>query len=1050
MTINFEKTNFLLWRTPLLPFNTCFNLSAVTLKEKYSQELVKESLFLSSPDMYQLLIRYLEDESKEDKARQKIEITLAKYLLRMSYRCTPYGLFAGVSLGSIAESTKVELKAQSEYRRVSRLDMDFLCALSQDIVRKTAIRSELLYFPNNTIYLVGDQLRYVEYRIKIKQREHFLSKIRNSEYIQKVLKISQCGATPLQMAEELIDEDIDLEDALAFIYALIDNQVLLSQLEPAITGLQYGQQLLDQLTLVPNNEPISFILKEAQACLLEKDKNFTNHAVEAYWQIADDLKALGTPFEIGQLFQVDMMKPTFHSQLNQNVINQIQTGVRLLAGINDGSPEQRNLNEFTKAFFERYEYQEVPLVEVMDSEMGLGYPITTLYTDQSPLLEDLPIPQPGEIKSQPTLTEWDRFLMGKYIETVSNKKGQLNLEEAEISPFLKKENKIATSLFSVGYILASSSQAIDDGKYRIVHTGTRGPSSATLLGRFCHLDEQITQLVKESLKDEEETNPTAIFAEIVHINQARIGNICARPLLRKYEIPIITKPGVESEYTILLEDLVVSYQENRILLKSKRLNKEVIPRLSTAHNYTYQSLPVYQFLCDLQFQQLQGSLVWKWGNLAHADFLPRVTIGNLIVSEARWLLPHEVVSSLKELPLAELKQAIGKICQKRNIPFSIVIEEGDNQLPLNLTNELCLKVLQSLLKPGMGFLIKECLVNEENLWVEGPEGLYTHEFIIPLKTTAQLPAKNVIQPLPHIAIPRKFRLGSEWLYVKLYCGVVTADKLLTEAILPLTEELVETGIIDQWFFIRYQDPGNHLRIRFHGDGLFYQDVILKLNEALEPYLEANLISKILFDTYIREIERYNPINMPHTESLFHYDSIAVVQIVKRLDELGNDKIRWLIGLLGIDSLLNDCSFPLEKRKNLFKRLEVNFKEEFNSNNIDIKKAFAQKFRNHKQLIESALAENQTFESEWSPFIAIFKERSRQWQADLNAIVTNCHASSSEDLETLLMSYIHMFFNRLFRSRQRMHELVVYDFLYQYYLSKWMRTQKGLKSATFKS
>jgi hypothetical protein len=39
-----------------------------------------------------------------------------------------------------------------------------------------------------------------------------------------------------------------------------------------------------------------------------------------------------------------------------------------------------------------------------------------------------------------------------------------------------------------------------------------------------------------------------------------------------------------------------------------------------------------------------------------------------------------------------------------------------------------------------------------------------------------------------------------------------------------------------------------------------------------------------------------------------------------------------------------------------------------------------------------------------------------------------------DLNDLITSYIHMMMNRSFRSRQRIHELVLYDFLYRYYKS----------------
>ena len=36
------------------------------------------------------------------------------------------------------------------------------------------------------------------------------------------------------------------------------------------------------------------------------------------------------------------------------------------------------------------------------------------------------------------------------------------------------------------------------------------------------------------------------------------------------------------------------------------------------------------------------------------------------------------------------------------------------------------------------------------------------------------------------------------------------------------------------------------------------------------------------------------------------------------------------------------------------------------------------------------------------------------------------------IDSLLASYIHMMMNRLFKSKNRLHELVLYEFLYRYY------------------
>ena len=66
-------------------------------------------------------------------------------------------------------------------------------------------------------------------------------------------------------------------------------------------------------------------------------------------------------------------------------------------------------------------------------------------------------------------------------------------------------------------------------------------------------------------------------------------------------------------------------------------------------------------------------------------------------------------------------------------------------------------------------------------------------------------------------IQRKFIPGSQWLYFKIYTGVKTADEVLAHTIRPFLRELYAERWIDGSFFIRYNDPDFHIRLRLHID-----------------------------------------------------------------------------------------------------------------------------------------------------------------------------------------------------------------------------------------
>jgi thiopeptide-type bacteriocin biosynthesis protein len=125
---------------------------------------------------------------------------------------------------------------------------------------------------------------------------------------------------------------------------------------------------------------------------------------------------------------------------------------------------------------------------------------------------------------------------------------------------------------------------------------------------------------------------------------------------------------------------------------------------------------------------------------------------------------------------------------------------------------------------------------------------------------------------------RDFCIGSEWLYYKICTGVKTADLILMEKLYPIILDLKEEKTIDKWFFIRYNDPDDHIRIRFNcKTPENISIVIAKMHLVLDELLEENLVWKVQIDTYQREIERYGERSIEDSETLFWHDSEMILQ-----------------------------------------------------------------------------------------------------------------------------------------------------------------------------
>ena len=65
-----------------------------------------------------------------------------RYVYRMAARATPFGLFSGCSVGAVepapGSATRIAVGPRAGYERHTRLDMDYLFALCEDLARDPA------------------------------------------------------------------------------------------------------------------------------------------------------------------------------------------------------------------------------------------------------------------------------------------------------------------------------------------------------------------------------------------------------------------------------------------------------------------------------------------------------------------------------------------------------------------------------------------------------------------------------------------------------------------------------------------------------------------------------------------------------------------------------------------------------------------------------------------------------------------------------------------------------------------------------------------------
>jgi hypothetical protein len=844
----------------------------------------------------------------------------------MAGRATPFGLFAGCSVGTVGDETRLVLADGSGSGRHTRLDMDYLVALTDALARQPEVSRGLAFGVNSSLYVVHDRHRYFEVRRNGKGWTHHQVALEATDYLEATLERARQGASAACLAASLLDEDpvASNEEAEEYIGDLIESQVLISELRPAVTGPEPIHGLVARLR-EQGATAAADRLEQVRQELETLDAGGLGAAPARYRRLARHLEELPAPVDLARLFQVDMIKPVETASLGPAVIDEIMRGVSLLHRL-ARRPREDCLARFRAAFAKRYEGREIALVEALDEETGVGFDsLTGESRDASSLLDGLTFPKIAE-----ETVKWDRretLLLRKLSEALAGGAGEIVLTPDDLEAMAEPSPPPLPDAFAVmAAVAAASQEALDRGEFQVRFDGASGPSGSRLLGRFCHADPELHRRVVQHVRAEEALEPDALFAEIVHLPEGRMGNVLARPILRGYEIPYLGRASVPPHRQIPVTDLFVSVLDQQIVLRSARLGRRVLPRLTCAHNFGA-SQGIYRFLCALQAQGTAGDLGWDWGPLRDAPFLPRVVSGKLVLCRAIWHVSQAELKPLGHARGAARFRAVQRWRAARRLPRWIAVVDGDNELPIDLDNVLAVDTLVELIKGKDQSTLVELFPGPEDLVACGPEGRFVHELVVPFvrpesgekasRTGKEASTTDRTASDRRLFGPgrRTFPPGSEWLYAKLYAGPATMDQLLRDVVQPLIATALAQGAVDRWFFVRYGDPDWHLRLRFHGQpARLHGEVLRAVQEAAAPLLDDGRLWRVQVDTYEREVERYGgALGIELAERVFHADSEAVLALAARLPEDARGDVRWRLAVLGMDRLLSDLGFDLETR-----------------------------------------------------------------------------------------------------------------------------------------
>jgi hypothetical protein len=713
---SFDKFIF---RCPILSFNA-------SEKDSNWNDIIKEAILIASPDLYTELTNVKHPLKQE--MTLKREYSFLKYKLRMKSRCTPFGLFAGCGIGKIGQKSEIILDRAKCYKTRTRLDMDFLCSLSQVISKMDSVKEKLSYYPNSSLYKILDSYRYIEYQYSGGKRKHYLSEIESNSYLDQIIDFSKNGTKSGEIIEFLLENGFEEENAREYVDELISNQVLVGSMEPTVTGEDLLDRIINLMIDFELEPRIRSILEKVREQLFNIDTCKLGRDEKLYQKVEESIKLLGIDYKRQNLIQTDLFIQPLKASISDKIIESVKKGINTLARL---MPESKDkfLDRFREDFYKRYQEEEIPLVEALDPEIGIGFGRNTPGNlDFHPLIDNIVPEMPGDDDSF-LLSKAELFLQRKFYECHERGENQINLSDEELSDFTLNLSNLPSTISSVIEVIKKDP---DDSTPNLILKYVGGSSAANFINRFSNMDTEFNNYISSIIKKENEIigNET-IIAEIVHLPESRTGNILFRPSFRDYEIPYLAREFVDKEFKIPVTDILVSVKGGKLIrLVSRKLNKEILPILTTAHNFYDSPLPIYSFLCSFQTQSLRSNISFQWSNfLKKEKSLPRVVYKDIILSTARWNFKKndlwDKFLSKEEDPVLAIKNF--KLVN--NLPDQVLLVKRDQKLLIDFTIDKSISLFANEVK-GQDFILEEFIFNMESAFITEDKYCFRNEVIL--------------------------------------------------------------------------------------------------------------------------------------------------------------------------------------------------------------------------------------------------------------------------------------------------------------------------------
>ncbi|MCA8157818.1 lantibiotic dehydratase [Burkholderia contaminans] len=1067
--ITLDIDNFFVLRTPLLSIRTAREIGSRLRQDPPDYDglcenaFFMESLWLASQRMY-LLIR----ERRLHEMPEAL-LTIERYVLRMAYRATPFGLFAGVSTGRIGNDTVLSIPESSLARRHVQIDAGCVAEIESRVRNEFA--ALLSYQWNDTLIETGNSLYFVGEEDNGQHRSSSSYLLRGARFLIEIANHlpAPFSINALREAIASAKPQWSPEKTNHCCTVLSRAGAIVPMFRLRSTGNdRFGNFVAQIPANITSLSPLRNDLARVETALRAASCDLGHNALPHYELAATALREHAPSQAQKNSVHVTLVKDAPSLVLGEKDARELSQGIAQLLKVSDGRSVP--LISFTERFVARFGQQEVPLLIAVDRDLGVGFGFQAFEADHligtTAFLREPPSSRPL------TLDAENSRLLRLIVQSAVAPGNVLEIEPTLLGGCLTKGIAQHTvTIVGQAFALDASERK---GTWQFHARAVVGPSALRWLGRFGEADPILQSNMQRTARSEDEYAGDAIVADIVYPCAGRDRNVVGHGSIRQYEIDCFGGSGLDDAHRIALSDLTVRVVHGEVRLFSRRLGRRVIPSATHAHaTRRIHHPPVYQFLGAVSRQSPQVGLPSFQSTLRTLGFLPRITCGRIILNPGTWLVDGDAWRGFGDRCAGgNVDEIRAYLRAQLGLPRFVAVVEEEGNLELDIDDDRHIQLLADKADSAPDLTLVESLSQiAESPVRDTTDAGYAHEFLLPVVVGGTAPAPTAT---PSIRLPHRSRdalkaalstsgrrelsntaidngirhsPSTQWLYLKLPCGRAMANDLLLQCIAPAVEIGEQDAGVDRWFFIRYDDDAPHLRLRLRGDpGRLMEQWLPQFRDRLREH--TGHLPDFSIDTYTPESGRYGgTIGLEFAEILFWLDSRHALRVLGRVSPDSLDAPATDIVLASVDNLLGSLGMSLEKKYLTMTEHCAKYYREFSVTgrrklHVDANYRRLSKVSRVLPAISRGLPDVAVVaKADW------IGKRNVELREALAQAAPNVRAwPNSPDFARCIGSYIHMSCNRLFASNRRLREMLICDALRRAYESSLARSDTTASAA----